>query len=128
MASLSGDTTGISRFRVFLLWLITGTGALFFTLARAQRGGDMPPASTTDKHLQAKLERLIQGFHGTAGVYVEQLRSGKSAAVNADTLFPTASIIKVPIMIAVFDKIKSGALSYHQPLVYDTSRYRADPG
>lgn len=82
----------------------------------------------TDKHLQAELEKLIHDFHGTAGVYVENLRTHKMAAVNADTVFPTASIIKVPILIGVFDKIKSGALQYNQPLLYDTARFRGGSG
>lgn len=82
----------------------------------------------TDKHLQEKLETLVQGFHGTAGIYVENLHTGKIAAVNADTIFPTASIVKVPILMGIFDKIKSGALAYNQPLVYDTSRFRGGSG
>lgn len=82
----------------------------------------------TDKHLQAKLTQLLHDFHGTAGVYVENLHTGKIATVNADTIFPTASIIKVPILLGIFDKIKSGVLQYNQPLLYDTSRFRGGSG
>ncbi|MEK6649871.1 MAG: serine hydrolase [Bacteroidota bacterium] len=39
------------------------------------------------------------------GVYVRHLRTDESAAVNADTLFPTVSMVKVPILCAVFNKI-----------------------
>ena len=82
----------------------------------------------TDKHLQSALSTLLRGFHGMAGVYVENLKTGSVAAINADTIFPTASIIKVPILIGIFNKIKSGDLSYNQTLIYDTSRTRGGSG
>ena len=53
---------------------------------------------------------LLDSFHGTAGVYVRNLKTGKEAAVNADTIFPTASIIKVPILIGIFKKIEEGII------------------
>src|SRR5690606_38072851 len=57
-------------------------------------------------------------------VYVYHLKRGEEAAVNADTLFPTASIIKVPILVGLFDKIQQGELDYRAPLVYrDSLKY-----
>jgi beta-lactamase class A len=78
-------------------------------------------AQKTDKKLQRKVEELIKGFNGEIGVYVKNLKNGKIAAVNADTVFPTASMVKIPIMIGVMDKINRGELSYHQQLVYKDS-------
>lgn len=74
-----------------------------------------------DKQLQKKLEALVAGFNGRVGIYVKHLKTGRVAAVNADSIFPTASMIKVPIMCGVFDQIEKGNLSYHQPLVYRDS-------
>src|SRR4028118_2358736 len=75
----------------------------------------------TDKKLQQQIETLIKDFNGDIGVYVKDLRSGKIVAINADTVYPTASIVKVPILIGVMDKINRGELSYHQPLTYRDS-------
>lgn len=75
----------------------------------------------TDKKLQAALEDMLKDFKGKAGVYVYHLKSGKEAAINADSIFPTASIVKVPILLGIFDKIDKGELSYHQPLIYHDS-------
>ena len=84
----------------------------------------MAQKTRTDKKLQAALEDIMKDFRGIAGVYVYHLKSGMEAAVNADTIFPTASIVKVPILVGVFDKIEKGELSYHQPLVYrDSIKY-----
>ncbi len=82
----------------------------------------------TDKKLTQKLHTLLSTFNGTAGVYVINLANGKEAAVNANTIFPTASIIKVPILIGIFKKIMDGELSYHQPLVYDDAMARGGSG
>ncbi|MCX5790526.1 MAG: serine hydrolase [Elusimicrobia bacterium] len=46
------------------------------------------------------------------------LPSGRSAAVRAEETFPTASMIKVPILLAVFDRLERGELEYNQPVVY----------
>lgn len=75
----------------------------------------------TDRRLQQKVEELITGFNGEVGVYIKNLRTGKTVAINADTVFPTASMVKVPILVGVMDKINSGTLSYHQKLIYKDS-------
>jgi len=78
----------------------------------------------TDKKLQAQLEEFTRDFKGTAGIYVFNLKTKKEAAVNADTVFPTASIVKVPILIGLFDKLEKAELFYHQPMLYrDSIKY-----
>jgi beta-lactamase class A len=77
-----------------------------------------------DSVLQQKLEALIEGFHGDVGIYVCHLPTGRTAAIRADELFPTASMIKVPIMCALFDKIERGELTYDQTMMYrDSLKY-----
>lgn len=80
--------------------------------------------SKTDRKLEKSLTALIGGFEGMVGIYVMNLKTGKQVAINADSIFPTASIVKVPILVGLFDKIEKGELSYHQPLMYrDSIRY-----
>ena len=78
-------------------------------------------AQHMNKKLQKEVEVLLQGFHGQAGVYIYDLKKNKTVAINADTVFSTASIVKIPIMIGVMDKISKGELQYHQELVYKDS-------
>src|SRR5690606_37522356 len=77
---------------------------------------------TVDKNLQQGLEELTKNFRGVAGVYVYNLRTGKEAGINEDTIFPTASIVKVPILTGIFKKIEEGEYKLHEPLIYDTIR------
>lgn len=51
------------------------------------------------------------GFDGRVAVFLKDLQKGRVWAYHADDLFPSASLIKVPIMISVFDKISRGDLS-----------------
>ncbi len=75
----------------------------------------------TDKKLTAQLQDALKGFNGQAGIYVQNLKTGKIVAINADTLFPTASMIKVSIQCGLMDKIEKGELQYNQKLVYRDS-------
>ena len=85
------------------------------------------PVEHVDRALQAKLEAMVRGFHGDVGIYVRHLPTGRTAAIRADELFPTASMIKVPILIGTFDAIERGALRFDQMLVYrDSLRYQYD--
>jgi beta-lactamase class A len=78
-------------------------------------------AQDTDKKLEARLRESIGGFNGDIGIYVKNLRTGKTAVINADTIFPTASIVKVPIMLGIMHKIHSGQLTYDSALTYKDS-------
>ncbi len=75
----------------------------------------------TDNKLATQLQNAVKGFHGQVGIYVKNLKTGKTAAINADTLFPTASMIKVSIQCGVMDKIEKGELAYNQKLIYRDS-------
>jgi beta-lactamase class A len=78
-------------------------------------------AQRTNKKLQKQLTEMLSSFHGSIGIYVHDLHSNKIAAVNADSVFPTASMVKIPILIGIMDKIDKGELNYHQELQYKDS-------
>jgi len=78
-------------------------------------------AQREDRALKRKLEALVADFQGDVGIYVEHIKRGTAVAINADTLFPTASMIKVPITVAMFDRIESGMIAYDSLLEYRDS-------
>lgn len=83
-------------------------------------------AQKTDKKLQAQVASILEGFHGDVGVYVYDINHDKVVAINADSVFPTASMVKIPILIGIMHKINDGALKYHQQLTYTDSLYYSE--
>lgn len=83
--------------------------------------GTQLQAQKIDRKLQRQLEDSLKSFNGTVGIYVKNLENGKIAAFNADTIFPTASMVKIPILIGIMDKMSKGELDYHQNLRYRDS-------
>ena len=67
------------------------------------------------------ISSTIKQYNGEIGIYVKNLKSKRIVAVNADTVFPTASIVKVPILIGVMDKTNHGELFYDSSLTYKDS-------
>jgi beta-lactamase class A len=61
--------------------------------------------------LDAKVRALAAGFQGELGLFAKRLGTGETIEWQADTRFPTASVIKLPIMVEAFEQISRGALS-----------------
>ncbi len=72
--------------------------------------------------LENELRALVSGFKGDVGIYVEHLRTGEIIAIHADSLFPSASMVKVPILVGIFSKLESGDLTYDGTHRFDTTR------
>lgn len=83
-------------------------------------------AQKTDLALQSKIAGLFKDFKGEAGIYVYSLSDHKTVSINADTIFPTASMVKVPILIGIMHKINDGELKYHQQMTYTDSLFYSE--
>lgn len=78
-------------------------------------------AQKEDKRLQKEVSGLIKGYNGEIGIYIKNLKKGKTVFINCDTIFPTASIVKVSILIGIMDKIRRNELFYDSTLIYKDS-------
>src|SRR6266542_2391855 len=58
--------------------------------------------------IQKRLEKVVRAFPGTLGIAVKNLDTGESFAVNGDVRFPTASLIKVAVMVETYHQIAEG--------------------
>lgn len=75
----------------------------------------------TDKKLNKLIHELVKGFNGDVGIYVKHLKTGKVAEYRANDIFPTASMIKVPITAGVMSKVEKKELDYKTILTYKDS-------
>lgn len=86
------------------------------------------PEERPDADLQRAVEDAARGFEGRVGVYVRHLPTGRTAAIDADSLFPTASTIKVPILVATMAAVERGELDWDESLVFRESLAYDDYG
>lgn len=61
--------------------------------------------------LSSDLNRVAASYDGIMGIFVKDLTSGETLAVNADTVFPQASSIKIPILIELMRQAQAGKLN-----------------
>lgn len=85
-------------------------------------------AQKTDTKLQKLLEKEVESFRGDIGIYVKNLKTNKVAKINSDSIFSTASIVKVPILVGVFDKIKNNQLQLNQKFIYSEKQIYGGSG
>lgn len=79
------------------------------------------PTAAQTRSLSAELQSMLDQFDGDAGLYLLHLPSGMEISIHADTIFPTASNIKIPILVGLFDKIHRGEIGYRDELIYRDS-------
>ncbi len=60
------------------------------------------------ERLQASIERITSSVNATWGVYAKSLETGEEVALHADRPMDTMSVIKIPLMVEVFEQIKAG--------------------
>ena len=72
---------------------------------------------------EIRLNALVEAFAGDAGIYVKHVPSGREIGIHADTLFPTASMIKVPIMVRIVEMVDQGYFEYDSLFVYEDRLY-----
>jgi beta-lactamase class A len=66
--------------------------------------------------LRKKLDSIADAHHGTVGYSVIDLETGARINRRGDETFPTASLIKVAILVTVYDLVAKGQLSLDDPL------------
>ena len=72
-----------------------------------------------------RLRVLSDSYKAKVGIYIKDLKTGKTWEYNADRLFRSASLIKLPIMVGVFNLVKENKISLETELIL-TSKERVD--
>lgn len=70
-----------------------------------------------DPALLAVLDALIDGFEGEVAVYARNLITGDELAIRAGAVMPTASVIKVAIMAALYDRFERDEIDPDERIV-----------
>ena len=75
-----------------------------------------------------EIRKRVDGYPGIAGVYVRDLDGDYGYGVRPDERFFSASIIKVPVMVAVYRKVDEGELSFSQQVEIKEEDWAAGAG
>ena len=93
-----------------------------------------PPAMRPDPHEEAwakmvgELDALSARYPGRVSIYLKDLKSGRIWMHNPDDLFPAASLIKVPILIATFYRLRDGGIYLDEKLTITRLNRRGGSG
>jgi beta-lactamase class A len=87
---------------------------LLLALAPAGRASAQQRADTATLH--RTLDSLASAHHGVVGYTVHNLDTGERIERRGDETFPTASLIKVSILVTVYDLVEQGKLGLDDPL------------
>lgn len=66
--------------------------------------------------LENKLKPLIEAHAGQVGLYIEHLKTGEQYGYRAEAVQPTASLIKLPVMVAAYRLVDSKQLELTKPV------------
>ena len=94
------------------LTLLVALSSPFYGSARA--GAQTKSVDTVALH--RTLDSLVHRFHGVLGYSIKNLDTGERLVVRGDETFPTASLIKVAILVTVYDLAEKGMLFLDDPL------------
>ena len=83
----------------------------------ARTGASLPSFQRADTAaLHRTLDSLAGAHHGVVGYTVHNLDTGERLERRGDETFPTASLIKVSVLVTVYDLVEKGTLGLDDPL------------
>ncbi len=65
----------------------------------------------------ARARELIDGFSGRVGFFARDQKTGAALGIAQRESFPTASMIKLPILVELFFQVEAGRLALAEPYV-----------
>lgn len=71
---------------------------------------ELPSPPADDPELAALLQPLIEAHQGKVGVAIKHLGTGKGYLYRGDQPMPTASLIKMAVMVAAYHQIDAGTI------------------
>ncbi|HLM66846.1 MAG TPA: serine hydrolase [Longimicrobium sp.] len=78
------------------------------------------PASAAAQRDMAALRRTLEGiirpYEGTVGVSIQDLAAGETLSIRGEEKFPSASLIKVSVLVALLDEVRRGAIRLDDPI------------
>jgi beta-lactamase class A len=114
----------MTRIRAILLLAIMAVGVPVF----AQATPPNPLAGDIKLKLARQLQQIAADFDGVMGIAVKDLGTGETFFANADTVFPQASAIKIPVLLELYRQDQAGLLKLEERVDVKKSQMAAGSG
>jgi beta-lactamase class A len=102
------------RLRLIAVLLTAPTGVHGQGPQQFSRPSSVARADTSRLH--RTLDSLARAHHGVVGYTVHNLDTGERMSLRGDETFPTASLIKVAVLVTLFDLVDKGQVSLDDKL------------
>jgi beta-lactamase class A len=96
--------------------LLAGVVACAASRVAHSQPGRLSAVHSDTAALRRTLDSIADAHHGVVGYSVIDLETGARISRRGDETFPTASLIKVSILVTVYDLVAKGQLSLDDPL------------
>src|SRR3954469_15589782 len=93
------------------LFSVAAVSAAAFLLLASRHSVIAQDSDEPKKSLGEVLKPMIEAHHGEVGMAVKHLKTGESYEYKADRPMPTASLIKLPVMITTYEAVDKGKVS-----------------
>lgn len=84
--------------------------------AKPADSGELKTSDPSTSALRNQIEQIASAAKGRVGVAATLLESGESVAFNADGQFPMQSVYKLPIAMAVLERVDRGEFKLEQKI------------
>jgi len=81
---------------------------------------EKPATQRTQKETEGtenKIKELVKDLKGTYGVYVYNLTEKQGFGINQDEVFPAASLIKLPVILTLYQEAEAGKIDLESEYV-----------
>lgn len=107
-----------TKVTLLIVFIAAFSAAVFFSfkiyeknISLTREADRLKKKKTEWLRLSKKLENRISRFKGQVGLVVEDLDTGWVIAFNHDTLMPSASLVKIPVMLSCFYAAQEGKIN-----------------
>lgn len=107
----TSQSPGISSASIFAL-----AASVLLAVSPLAAQSRSPSAHADTAALRRNLDSLANAHHGTVGYSVIDLDDGDRISSRGDETFPTASLIKVGILVTLYDQVAKGRISLDDPV------------
>ncbi len=97
-------------------------------VATATPGQVNAGAAWLDRDLEARLRAELPVELGRISVWTRNLATGATAAIDADSPHPAASLIKIPVLLDALGQVRAGRLALDDELTIESEHWEAGSG